>query len=251
MKKKFVAIAFVVALFNLTSCISYTKYKFEPSPSSTIIPPVQKKAYIEELTMSSKAAIWLRNFKQKKAGVEIGPVSQEDLDKDLEYSMQQGKASHQATKYLASYEDYEEIAKYISSCHPEIFTMQKEGAIPVKLIVDADGILIGQDIFDEIFNRLLFLGIFPFGFYGQQSMAIKVETISESHPQSTLNSKLTVIRKTSIFVSPFGWIAASLAQTAHFDTGLSAHSDDMWQNYFLTPEFANSAASAVSKHLNK
>ena len=251
MKRMLTTIAVVVTMFSLTSCISYTSSKIKPSQSSTIMPSVQKKAYIEELTMSSDADIWIRNSKQRKAGVKIGPPSEKDFNNDLEHSLNQGSASQQASssrRFLASSEDYDEIAKYISSSHPEIFTLQKDEGIPVKIKIDGKSILIKQSIFDEIFNRLIFLGIFPFGCYGEEAIDILVETLEAPSKKESYNCTLIATYKTGICVSPFAWIGAAFAKAAHFDGG---NVDIIWQNHFLTPEFADSVAVAVRKLIDK
>ena len=249
MKKILVVIAVFVAMSSLTSCISYTSRTITPSRSSTPMPTVQKKAYIEELTISSKPAIWIRNAKQKKAGVKIGPQSESEYDNNVESSFQQGKTQHDANQ--ASYEDFEEIAKYIVSRHPGIFTEQKEGAIPVKIKIDGKQIEIGQNIADMIFDRLLFCGIIPFGFHGKQSIEIVVETLEEVPRKGNDSCELKVARKTGICISPFVWIGASMAHIVRFDSGLGDNNDDMWENHFLTPEFADNVAFSVTKVLNK
>ena len=248
MKRMLVAIAVFVAMSSLTSCISYTSSKITPSRSSTPMPPVQKKAYIEELTVSSSPSVWIRNAKQKKAGVKIGPQGVNGINNDVEYSFSQGMA--QNTSFEASDKDFEEIARYIASCHPEIFSEQKEGAVPVKIQISGEKANVGGNLFIAALGGATF-GIVPFGIYLKQPIDITIDTSDGISRKVSHSCRWKVTHKTAFCISPFGWIGASQAQITHFDSDLNDNADEVWQNFFMTPEFADNAAFAVTKVLNK
>lgn len=250
-KVKLMNFAIVVAvMFCLTSCISYTGSKLTTAETLSPIHTVQKKVYIEQLTMSPSASVWIRNDKQRKAGVKIGPESVSEEKDMFGNTLPQDKI---VNLYRANNEDFHAIVRYVTSRHPEIFTEDKGGAIPVKLHIHGKNApYVGETIFDEIFNRLIFLGIFPFGLFAEQYINIDVDILNDPLGKETLTCRLYVTHKSGICVSPFVWLGASLADIVHFDAGFLGHSkNDIWQNYFLTPEFADIAANAVYKTLNQ
>lgn len=228
MKKYMKLVCVTSLLILLTSCVSYTNGKF--SQVNAFGQGNGGKVYLEEVTMSAEAATWVSLDKMRKEG-KIMNASESDY-----------------MRAQASQEDCQIIAQYIARRHPELFSSVKEGALPIRLEIDGHR---QEHDFSMLMAMIsgLTLQIIPSGTYCRQSFTLITETLETMPKKASLDCSLEVKNKTAGIYSPFAWVGMSGATATSF--GMTGGASNMWQNYYLTPEFADNVAAAVSNLLEQ